>query len=245
MEAKLFVRNRDGLSLTPAGADLFQLSDRLKTLEEAVFERVSNYQKLDEGHLRIIATAPRPSMQIISAFAEAHPGIHIDFSPENWTDCNESVKNRTVDIAIFTDPKPQKSAIIHVLRQTRYLACVSKKHHLAKRTSTSLTDLMEETLILPETSSLTYKVVCEALHREGLSLQRSLQMKSFPVVKEAALHNLGVAILLEDSVFPSQNLKAIPIVEMQQKHQECLVLPEEKQNLRLVKRFTEIALSTA
>lgn len=57
MEAKLVVRNRDGLALTPAGADLFQLSDRLKTLEEAVYERVSNYQKLEDGYLRNISLA--------------------------------------------------------------------------------------------------------------------------------------------------------------------------------------------
>ncbi|MEP0521013.1 MAG: LysR family transcriptional regulator [Hyphomicrobiales bacterium] len=243
MEARLFIRNRDGLVLTPAGADLFQLSDRLKTLEEAVYERVSNYQKLEEGHLKIIATAPRPSMQLISTFSAAHPGIHIDFSPENWTNCNEAVKNRTVDMAIFTDPIQQKTAIIHVLRKTRYLAYVSKEHYLANRSSTSLKELVKETLILPDSGSLTNKIVCKALQSEGLALQRSLQMKSFPVVKEAALHNLGVAILLEDSLHPSPDLEAIPIVEMQQTHQDCLVLPEEKQNLRLVKRFTEIALS--
>ena len=55
MGTRLLVRRRDGLELTRAGHELFAVSDRLRTLEQLIEERVANYSAFATGHLVVIA----------------------------------------------------------------------------------------------------------------------------------------------------------------------------------------------
>ncbi|MEM9104979.1 MAG: LysR substrate-binding domain-containing protein, partial [Pseudomonadota bacterium] len=80
------------------------------------------------------------------------------------------------------------------------------------------------------------------LEETRLSFSRTVRMATFAVVKEAVLHGVGIGILLQDSLYPSANLVAIPIRDMAETYEDCLVLPAEKQNLRLVRRFVDLAV---
>ena len=85
MGTQLFVRRRDGLELTSAGRDLFALTDRLTALEQQVQEKVQDVGALEDGHLRIIANAPRPILPIIAAYNRFYPNVRIDFTLFDWT----------------------------------------------------------------------------------------------------------------------------------------------------------------
>ena len=74
MGTRLFIRRRDGLELTRAGRELFSISDRLIDIEQLVEEKIQAFNRMDEGHLSIVATAPRPAMPMIAAFARRYPG---------------------------------------------------------------------------------------------------------------------------------------------------------------------------
>ena len=62
MGTQLFVRRHDGVELTRAARELFEISDRLRTMEERVAEKIASYSELESGHLKIIANAPRPAV---------------------------------------------------------------------------------------------------------------------------------------------------------------------------------------
>ena len=64
------MRRRDGLELTRAARELFEVSDRLRTLEQVIGEKIESYSNLSTGHLRIVANAPRPVMPAIAQFLQ-------------------------------------------------------------------------------------------------------------------------------------------------------------------------------
>ncbi|MDA4847602.1 LysR family transcriptional regulator [Hoeflea poritis] len=243
MESQLFVRRRDRLELTPIGRELFDVADRWTTLEQVIQEKVESYQKLTAGHLKITATAPRPAMPIIAAFAELYPQVIVNFTLTNWTVNTHAVRSRDVDIAIFTDPEHDENLLVEPLQKTRYLAYMHRDHKLASRESVSLHELCEETVIIPEDGSLTKRVVDGKLAGIGRSFSKTVRMTTFAVAKEAVLHGVGIGVLLENSLYPASRLVGIPIDEMTETYEDCLVLPAEKQNLKLVSRFVEIALN--
>ncbi|MEM9232438.1 MAG: LysR family transcriptional regulator [Pseudomonadota bacterium] len=241
MGTRLFVRRHDGVELTHAGRDLFEVSDRLLVLEELVAEKVATYGAVDAGTLRIVANAPRPAMPLIRRYLETYPGVEVEFSLYDWTTTRSMVRNREVDLAIITDPDPPAGATVIKLDATAYMAHMRREHRLAAQNNVSLGDLQGEHLIVPEDGSLTQIILNRKIAGLKLALPNIIKTRTFPVVKEAVLHGIGIGLIVEDSLFPSTGLVAKPIVEMPELYEHCLVIPSDKSDLRAIQRFIEIS----
>jgi len=239
---QLFVRRRDGLELTRAGEELFSVSDRLANLEQLIEEKVESYTTLTSGYLRIIATAPRPTMPIIAQFNALYPEIEIEFSLFSWTVCAAMVRNREVDIAIYTEPEQNSGLFAGTVDETRYMALMRHDHSLAREPTVSLRQLADETMILPEDGSFTQQTVKQKLDMLGIHFSRTVKTTTFPVVKEAVLHGVGIGLLLDDCLYPSSNLVAKPVAEMPEMYRNCLVTHMDKRDLRIVQNFIDVAV---
>ncbi|MEL6226630.1 MAG: LysR family transcriptional regulator substrate-binding protein, partial [Pseudomonadota bacterium] len=106
----------------------------------------------------------------------------------------------------------------------------------------TLTELASERLILPEDGSFTQRVFMAKAAEIGCQFNRIVKTTTFPVVKEAVLHGVGVGLLLVDSLFASSNIVTIEIDEMPERYRNFLVTPEEKKDLRIVRSLLEVAL---
>ncbi|WP_346911707.1 LysR family transcriptional regulator [uncultured Roseibium sp.] len=244
MGTQLFVRRRDGVELTRAGSELFRITDRLATLDQLVTEKVNDYSSLTDGHIRLIANAPRPAMPIIARYGELFPKVQIDFTLYDWTSAMTLLSERQVDVAIITEPERSEALFTHELRRTVYMAHVRKDHPLGARKRISLRDLQQETLILPEDGSLTEKVAKRKIREHGLEFPRIIRTTTFPMVKEAILHGLGIGLLLKNSLYPSEELAAIPIDEMAEEYSDCIAIPADKRELKLICSFLDVAVET-
>lgn len=238
----LFIRRREGLELTVAGRELFAISDRLRTLEQLVVERVSDYGDMAAGQLRIGANAPRPALPLIARFTQQFPQVEISFTLMSWDLAMRSLREREIDIGFVVDPEPDPALVVRQLGFTTYRAFVHVDHPLASRDSISLHELQHQVLVVPEDGSLTQRLLYRWAEELGLTLRQVIETATFPMVKEAVLHGVGVGLMLADGQFPSRNLKALPIIEMQEPHRNCLVIPSDKANLRLISNFAELSL---
>ena len=239
--AQLFLRRREGLELTRVGRELFEISDRLRTLEQLIEEKIEDYGELSTGHLQIIANAPRPALPIIARYLALYPQVQIEFTLFGWNAVMERLREREVDIAIIVEPEVGEGLYTREIGTTRYKAFVSPDHPLANRRSISLRELRQEVVILPEDGSLTQRLVKAKAAKLGFTFSRLIKTATFPVVKEAVLHGVGVGFMLEGGQFPSSNLITIDVEEMPELYRICLVTPSDKRDLRLVKSFCEVA----
>ena len=239
--AQLFLRRREGLELTRVGRELFDISDRLRTLEQLIEEKVEDYGALSTGHLRIIANAPRPALPVIARYLALYPQVEIEFALFGWNAAMRQLREREVDIAIVVEPEVTEGLYVREMGATRYKAFVSHDHLLANRKRISLQDLRSEVVILPEDGSLTQRVVKGKAAELGFAFSRLIKTTTFPVVKEAVLHGVGVGFMLEGCQFPSANLHMLDVEEMPERYRICLVTPSDKRDLRLVKSFREVA----
>lgn len=244
MGTQLFVRRRDGVELTRAGSELFRITDRLATLDQLVTEKVNDYSSLTDGHIRLIANAPRPAMPIIARYGELFPKVQIDFTLFDWTSAMTLLSERQVDVAIITEPERSDTLFTHELRRTVYMVHVRKDHPLGARKRISLSELQQETLILPEDGSLTEKIAKRKIRENGLDFPRIIRTTTFPMVKEAILHGLGIGLLLKNSLYPSGELAAIPIDEMPEEYSDCIAIPADKRELKLIGSFLDVAVET-
>lgn len=240
MGTLLFVRRRDGLELTSAGRDLFALTDQLTALEQQVQEKVQEFGALQDGHLRIIANAPRPILPMIAAYNRLYPNVRIDFTLFDWTSAMSLLRDFGVDIALITNPTLGDQLFSMPVGETSYKAHLPVHHTLAGRDRLFLRDLVNETIILPEQGSLTLRVFQDAERRSGVNLSHIIRTTTFPVVQEAVLHGAGIGILLDNSLYPSTDIETIAIAEMPDTYQNYLVIPAHKRHLRLINSFIEV-----
>ncbi|MEL7012449.1 MAG: LysR family transcriptional regulator [Pseudomonadota bacterium] len=237
---RLLIRARNGVQLTSAGQEFFDLADRYAVLDAVIDEKLRGYSEFSEGHLRFIANAPQPALRLISKYAALYPDVNIDFALCDWTTAMELLHGQQTDIAIVTDPSRQDDWHYIPICRARYVLYLLKSHPLASRNTVSLHDLVPETLLLPETGSLTQRIVTGALKKSGLTMRRVVKVTSFPVMKEAILEGLGVGIFLENSAQKESQLHEVRIEELSQEHETSVVIPSYKLDLRLTQSFLRV-----
>ncbi|MEO0370525.1 MAG: LysR family transcriptional regulator [Pseudomonadota bacterium] len=237
---RLLIRARDGVQLTSTGQEFFDLADRYAVLDAVIDEKLRGYSEFSQGHLRIIANAPQPALQLISKYAALYPDVNIDFALCDWTTAMELLQNQQTDIAIVTDPTVQEDWHYIPVMRARYVLYLRQDHALATRNTIALKELASETLLLPETGSLTQRIVTGALKKRDLSIRRIVKVTSFPVMKEAIMAGLGVGIFLENSAQKNNELRELQVQELTREHETSVVVPNYKLDLRLTQSFLNI-----
>ncbi len=112
---------------------------------------------------------------------------------------------------------------------------------MAARRELHLADLAEETIILPESGSLTERVVRTAQCKHNVEFPRTMRMTTFPLMCEAVLQGAGVAIFLSNSGLISNGLVEISIAELSDLYETSVITPKDRARLRLVESFVSIA----
>lgn len=239
----LLLRGRDGVELTQAGQQFYDLADRMVALNAEVSERLEGFNAMQQGRLKVIGNAPQPALRIIGQFRERFPDIHIDFGLHDWTTANAMLRSRLADVGLITNaPEHESWDRIHIERSIYVLYC-SAEHPLSERDEVSLGELSNDTLIVPEKGSLTQRLLEQACLDHSIELNRIVTMTTFPLMCEAVLQGIGVALFLRNSSLIRENLSQIPIREMPDMQDTYLIATKERARLRLVAEFVNAALS--
>lgn len=233
----LLLRGRDGVNLTPTGKELYDLADRMVALDAEVAERLEGFDAMKNGRLTVIGNAPQPALRIISRFQQRFPDIQVNFGLHDWTTATTMIRNRYADVGLITDaPEADMWDRIFVER-ARYVVYCPSDHPFARRASVSLADLKNETLIVPEKGSLTRRLLEQACQTHHIDLHRVVTMTTFPLMYEAVLQGIGVAVFLQDSSLITQSVSEVPIREMPKTHETHLLVTKDRARLKLVAEF--------
>lgn len=238
---QLLLRNREGVSVTRTGQEFFDLADRLVALDSAISERLEGFEAMQKGHLKVIANAPQPTLRAILEFRRTYPGVQVDFALHDWTTATTMIRNRRADVGLITDAPVTDEWDRVPLQYVRYVAYVQDISPWAASRDLSLRDLENETVILPEQGSLTERVIRAASKKHGIEFRRSIRMTTFPLMCEAVLQGIGIAIFLNRSGLIASGLREIPIRELSHSHQISIVAPRDRARLRLVRAFIDTA----
>lgn len=238
----LLLRGRDGVELTPTGQDFYDLADRMVALSAEVTERLEGFNAMKEGRLKIIGNAPQPALKIIARFQRQFPDIRVDFGLYDWTTAKSMISNRLADVGLITDaPEHEQWERIHI-ESARYVIYCRRDHPFAKRSKVSLSELEQETVIIPEKGSLTRRLLDQACDRYTISLKRLASMTTFPLMCEAVLQGIGVALFLKNSSLIKDKLCEIDIEEMPEARNTSLIATKDRTRLKLVSEFINVAM---
>ena len=233
----LLRRGRDGVELTPAGQEFYDLADRMVALEVEVSERLEGFNAMKHGRLNVIGNSPQPALRLIATFLRRFPDIEVSFGLHDWSTATQMIRNRLADVALITDaPESDIWERIHI-ESANYVLYCPLGHPLSDRDGVSLRDLEAETVIIPEKGSLTRRVLEDACRKHRIALQRIMTMTTFPLMYEAVLQGVGVAVFLQDSSLIKNAVVEIPIRELDRQHETYLIATKDRVRLKLVREL--------
>ena len=235
--AKLFERRRSGLVLTHAGERIHRVTEEIGHLHTILDQWVEEYAQLDRGHLRLVAAAARPVMAYMKRFTLRYPGVKLSLDNASWRRCADMLRQGDVDVALMPEPEVKTGLHIQLVEERRHTAIIYRGHRLYERDTVSMAELSQETILLSNISSFA-RWRLEARAKElGVVFANSLQVTSTPMAVEAAHQELGIAFTHEGAVTLPENLRGIPIKELDEPYRLVAACSSDMRNLALIRGF--------
>ncbi len=231
---RLFVRSRQGVTLTKAGESLLQdTQDLLQRWENLRTGALSATNEV-RGRLRL---GIHPSVAIyalppfLPALLNKHPDLEVVLIHDLSRNITREVVELKADIGIVVNPSPHPDLVIRPLAQDRV-------------TLWQLPSLKNKDVLLCEPSLLQTQTILRKLHRQGHRFKRVMECANLEVITRLAQCGTGAAILPE-RVAGAQNRKLVAVAGAPQFHDEiALIYRTEQRELKTLKAFAE-AVQTA
>ncbi|MCA2225623.1 LysR family transcriptional regulator [Nonomuraea aurantiaca] len=235
--AVLLHRSSTGVSLTPAGAALY---DEARTLLE----------QADQARTRVAAAAGTATITIgtladsaeqagthlAAAFRRRHPGSHVRIREADFTDPTTGLRSGLVDVALTRAPFDETGITTHVLRSDPVGAVLRADDPLAGRDHLRLNDLADRRWFqLPEGTDPVWRAFWT--HPMGLG-QDGPVVRTVHECLQAVLWNGTVGLTTLAHALP-EGLVAVPLLDMPPSR--LVVAWNSTDASPLIRSFTQIA----
>ena len=249
LDCPLFVRSKNGVSLTPEGELLYGHVARAITQLQKAEEALSSRRALTEGSVRIGAsemTLRNYLIPLLEEFRRRHPFIQLRIAGRSTPGAVAALREGLVDFAVVISPVDGEGLIVRTLQSFQDIFVAGPRYAaLAERvfTMAELVSLPECNLICTDPDTTSRRYLQQLFSDRGLVLKPDIELSTTDLVVPMVAHNLGVGFVPEQ--FAREQLSAGEIVLLRlsdppPSRQICLV-QDPAQSLSLAGRaFLEL-----
>ena len=187
-----------GVRLTAAGEVLFAHAQRILQAERAAQTELRQLAELEVGRLSIGASTTIGSYFVPSLFGELHrayPRVQLELRISNTEAIQEAVLANRLDLGLTEGFVASDALSVERLAVDELVAIAAPGHAVLKRAPLPARALEHLPLLMREPGSGSRAVVEAALLDRGLRVQPIMSLGSTEALKNAVLHELGIAIV--------------------------------------------------
>ncbi len=199
----LFARSGRGIVLTPAGQEFLNYTDRLLTRLAETISVVHEIHTLRRGSVAIGASISAGTYVVpplLGSFHARNPQIHVTLLVAHRHSIEEGLLAHRIDLGVMSFIERRERFIVELLGPYELLVVASPFHRLVGRSTVSLRDLQEETLLMREPESVTRLATELQFAQAGVPIPASLELGNIEATKEGVAAGLGIAVLPRESV---------------------------------------------
>ncbi len=197
----LFLRSKKGLSLTPAGQNLFEKSQELLQSWESVLNSVNEEVSVAKGRIRLgchTAVAQYTLPLFLPALLKNYPDLKISLTHGLSRHMTEMVVSSQLDVAFAVNPNRHPDLIIKELARDKVTIWVPQA-------------CANPDILLMEPSLNQSQDILSKLEKKGLHFKRTIESSSLEVIAQLLNAGVGYAILPERVVKALSNIKVHPL----------------------------------
>jgi DNA-binding transcriptional LysR family regulator len=200
--AKLYVKRKYGVELTPGGQTLLKTAtevlDQLESLTKGLTHRVENTaETLSIGSTYNPAVKYLPTA--IATFQKRRPYVKLSFLTSDRGDLEEWLRKSEVDIAVIQSPNASSEFVLEHFATDNFTFFAHPAHPLAKKKKLEARDLDGVPVILRDGIGATPKAL-KQLEQIGITLNIVLRCVTPDAVKAAVRTKMGIGLLFDNVV---------------------------------------------
>lgn len=210
----IFQREGRKIIITPEGSKLLgkvkHILNQVDQLEEEISDMAHN-----RNHIRLamplqLGTQFLP--KILGEFRQQNPEIRLDIIESGGISALHMVEEEKLDMA-FTN---YETGFSQKLNYEKLFACecclvTSREHPLAGKTSITMADIINEPLVLLDSSFFVYRMVHELFAQENCKPQVVHYSPYLHTIKNLVRTGIGCTFLTRQAVLPRDDLAVIPM----------------------------------
>lgn len=194
----LFDRRPRGVTLTEAGQRLLHYAQRIFALEAAAERELRDFADLDEGELRLGASATLGSYllpALIEDFHRRHPALSVELLVSNTNEVAAQLEDGRISLGFVEGAFDTAAFASQLLDRDRLLPVAGPRHPLAGRARLQPEDLAPHDHYLREPGSATRASVERAYRERGIDLRVRMSLGSSEALKRLVREGRGIAWL--------------------------------------------------
>ncbi len=239
-DAALFDRKGRGVTLTPLGQKLLDITTRLFAAEDEAKALLEGVRTVRQGHLRIAADSATHAMPLLARMREKSPGLTFSLRIGNSSTVLDDLLEYRADIAITARPSSDPRFAIRLLRRDRVVLFAPSGHGLAHRRMVPLAGLAGEDLVIRERGSVTREVFESALAERGVTPGTLIEVEGRESVREAVAAGFGLGIVFESEMPPGKDFSAIAISDAPLDVAEYVACLGAREQVAMVRSFLDL-----
>jgi LysR family transcriptional regulator, low CO2-responsive transcriptional regulator len=204
----LFEQYGKKVFLTPAGAELLQLSRVIIQQFEAAENAMLQYRGVSGGKLNVgvISAGDYFFPHLLVEFASRHPGVTLNFTVHNREGLLSHIADNLTDLAIMVRPPTDLDTTNEPFAPHPYVVIAAPNHPLVGKKKIPLARLMRESFIVREKGSDTWNSMMDAFGSRLADLRIAMEIPSTETIKQAVIAGMGLSFLSAHTV--AQELKS-------------------------------------
>ena len=236
---RLFDRTHNRISLTEAGARVYQYSDKIfelySEMENAVREMTGEISgSLTIGASTTIAEYMLPAL--LGDFRAKYPEVSIHLKVSNTDGIVSMVENNTIDLGVVEAPVSNKNLVVDECRRDNLVAIVPPGHPKADLKKITLDDLLEYPFICREEGSGTREVIAEYMNSSpdcSACMNVAMELGSPEAVKGAVEAGMGISVVSNATIQKELRLGTLVAIELDPPLERPFSFVHQKQKFRV------------
>lgn len=204
----LFEQFGKKIFLTPAGAELLQISRAIIQQFEAAENAMMQFKGVSGGKLNVgvISAGDYFFPHLLVEFASRHRGVTLNFTVHNREGLLMHIAENLTDLAIMVRPPTDLDTSNQAFAPHPYVIVAPPTHPLVGVPGIPLKRLMREPFVVREKASDTWHSMEDGFGRELEHINIAMEIRSTETIKQAVIAGMGVSFVSAHTI--SQELKS-------------------------------------
>jgi len=238
---ELFQRTGRKVVLTPIGEQLFELCQKIFSLESDAIHLLQDAGELKTGFLRVGAVGPFHVTEMLASFNQVFPEVRVKVSVGNSESVMKKLVSYEADVAVLAQFSQDERFYSMPYSRHPIVLFVHSGHRFSQMRAITLEELHGQPMIFREEGSTTRKALESALRRRGISPKVLMEIGSREAIREAVIKGVGIGCVSEVEYIPHRSLRMIRIKNAEVFTDAHVVCLRDRKDARLISAFLGIA----
>ena len=243
-DIQLFKREKRQVSLTPAGQELYLLTQKFFDIEDQISEHLLQSSASLSGKLRIVVDSAVHILKPLLRFRKRYPDTLIDLNVGNSSKVIDTLRSYNSDIGVVGSPITGNDVGSIPIGTSKIQAVASRKYFNNLPKSLTFQELKNLPLIFREEGSYTREQLIKKASLEGVKLSSIIQVSGREALHDLVAQGLGIGFVSRAEISRDQRLVAIEIAAGEIQMTERLVYLRARQEVPIVRAFLKVVKGT-